>query len=253
MNRTGLLIALAIAAFVGLVFGLYPELDLKIAALFFDPASKRFVQNAYPWLGPIREAAMWLVTAFATPPVVAILLKVARPRAPMFMPGRAVLFLLATLALGPGLIVNAVLKEEWGRSRPIDVPQLGGAESFTPWWDPRGVCEKNCSFVSGDGAAAFWTVAPAVLAPPAWRPVAVGAALAFGAGVSVLRMAFGGHFLTDVVFAGVFMFLTIWLAHGLIYRWPRTRLTDETIERWQERTILPVHRAVAAMLGRRGG
>lgn len=253
MKRTGLLIALAIAALVGLVFGFYPEPDLKIAALFFNPASKRFVQTAYPWLGPIREAAMWLVTAFAAVPVVAVLLKVVRPRAPMFMPGRAVLFLIATLALGPGLIVNGVLKEKWGRSRPIDVPQFAGEERFTPWWDPRGTCPKNCSFVSGDGAGAFWMVAPAVLAPPQWRAVATTAALAFGAGVGLLRMAFGGHFFTDVVFAGVFVFLTIWLVHGFIYRWPRTRMSDEAIERWQEHTILPLHRAVAAMLGRRGG
>ena len=37
MNRTGLVIALAVAAVVGLVFGIWPDLDLKLAALFFDP------------------------------------------------------------------------------------------------------------------------------------------------------------------------------------------------------------------------
>jgi len=31
MNRTGLLIALAVAAVVGVVFGLYPELDLRLS------------------------------------------------------------------------------------------------------------------------------------------------------------------------------------------------------------------------------
>ena len=31
MNRTGLLIALAIAAVTGLVFGFFPDLDLRIA------------------------------------------------------------------------------------------------------------------------------------------------------------------------------------------------------------------------------
>ena len=39
MNRTGLVIAFAVAAAVGLVFGLRPDLDLKLAALFFDPES----------------------------------------------------------------------------------------------------------------------------------------------------------------------------------------------------------------------
>ena len=40
MNRTGLIIALAIAAVVGLLFGLDPSLDLRIAGWFYDPAKK---------------------------------------------------------------------------------------------------------------------------------------------------------------------------------------------------------------------
>ena len=42
MNRTGLFIALGLALVVGLLFGLYPELDLKLAALFYDAANKSF-------------------------------------------------------------------------------------------------------------------------------------------------------------------------------------------------------------------
>ena len=42
MNRTGLFIALGLSAFVGLLFGIFPELDLKLAALFYDPATKTF-------------------------------------------------------------------------------------------------------------------------------------------------------------------------------------------------------------------
>ena len=61
------------------------------------------------------------------------------------------------------------------------------------------------------------------------------AALAFGAAVGVLRMAAGAHFFSDVVFAGVFAFLVIWLTHGWLYRWPRTRITDEAVERRIER------------------
>jgi hypothetical protein len=34
-----------------------------------------------------------------------------------------------------------------------------------------------------------------------------------------VRAAGGGHFFSDVVFAGVFMFLLIWIMHGLLLRW----------------------------------
>ena len=42
MNRTGLFIALGLALVIGLLFGIYPELDLKLAALFYDAATKSF-------------------------------------------------------------------------------------------------------------------------------------------------------------------------------------------------------------------
>jgi membrane-associated phospholipid phosphatase len=48
-------------------------------------------------------------------------------------------------------------------------------------------------------------------------------------------MAAGAHFFSDVVFAGVFSFLVIWLVHGWLYRWPRTRISDEAVERALER------------------
>jgi membrane-associated PAP2 superfamily phosphatase len=247
MNRSGLIIALSVAVAVGFVFGFYPELDLALAGLFFDSTHKNFQLWWNPLVLFLRDVAMWIVAALVTPAFIALAVKLVLPRRRLFIAGRALVFLIATLALGPGLVTNVVLKDYWARSRPIDVPQFNGEEHFTAWWDPRGGCAKNCSFVGGEASGAFWTLAPAALSPPAWRPLAYGAALVFGAGVSVLRMAFGAHFFTDVVFAGVFTFLIIWLTHGLIYRWRKTRLSDEAVERALERLIMPGYNAVHAL------
>jgi len=250
MNRTGLIVALAVAVVVGLLFGLYPDLDLRIAALLFDPAKKDFILRLSPTAGFIRDLAMWIVAAIAAPAFIALAIKLLRPRSRLLIAGRALVFLIATLALAPGLVTNVVLKDYWPRSRPIDVPQFNGDERFTAWWDPHGGCPKNCSFVGGEASGAFWTLAPAALSPPAWRPAAYGAALLFGAGVSLLRMAFGAHFFTDIVFAGVFTFLIVWLTHGFIYRWRPTRFSDEAVERLIERIALPPYNAVNAMFRR---
>ncbi len=230
MNRTGLVIAFAIALVVGLIFGLRPELDLVLAAPFFDPQRDGFWRSLDPTYWRWRDIVTWLVTLVAAPAIVAPVLKLIRPRRPLVIPGRAILLMLITLALGPGVLTNMVLKEHWHRPRPIDVAQFGGDEHFRPWWDPRGDCPKNCSFVSGEASGAFWTLAAAAVTPPQWRALAYGTALVFGAGVSVLRMAAGAHFFTDVVFAGVLMFLVVWLVHGWLYRWPRTRITDADVE-----------------------
>jgi membrane-associated PAP2 superfamily phosphatase len=253
MNRTGLLIALAIAVLAGLLFGLYPELDLKISGLFFDPAKKDFMLRWVPLLGDLRDAAMWIVVGLIAPAFVALALKIGLPRRLLLVPGRAIVFLIATLALAPGLVTNVTLKDYWPRSRPIDVPAFNGEERFTAWWDPRGACPKNCSFVAGEGSGAFWTIAPAALAPPAWRPLAYGAALGFGVAISALRVGFGAHFASDAIFAGVLTFLIIWLVHGLIYRWPRTRFSDDAVERAIERIALPPHDFVMGLFGVRRG
>jgi lipid A 4'-phosphatase len=160
------------------------------------------------------------------------------------------LLLVATIALGPGLLTNVLLKNHWHRPRPIDVQQFAGDEHFTPWWDPRGDCPDNCSFVAGEPSGAFWTLAPAALAPPELRLVAYGAALAFGAGMGVLRIAAGAHFFSDVVFAGVFMYLVIWAVHGFIYRWPATRMNDAAIEDFLGRSGQAMRDAFAALARR---
>src|SRR5262249_17640523 len=197
-----------------------------------------------------RNESMWVITVLVAPAAVALALKVMLPFTRMLMAPRSAVFLVATLVLGPGLLVNVTMKDYWPRSRPIDVAELGGSERFVPWWDPRGVCPKNCSFVAGESAGAFWTIAPAALAPPPWRAVAYAGAVAFGAAVGALRIMFGGHFFTDVVFAGVLIFLVVWMVHGLIFRWPATRLSDEAVERALEGITMPLYRALARSLDR---
>jgi lipid A 4'-phosphatase len=256
MNRTGLAVALAVAVAVGVLFGVYPRLDLDLAGLFFDPQTHMFRVNAQLWVQHSRDAARWLVALIAAPAFLAIGGKLILPRRRMLIGGRAALFLALTLALGPGIVANTLLKDHWGRARPIDVTEFAGTDRFTPWWDPRGPCLDNCSFIAGEPSGAFWTLAPASLAPPQWRLLAYGAALAFGAAVGVLRMAAGAHFFTDVVFAGVFMYLVVWTLHGLIFRWRASRMNEDAVERPLARTGAAMRNALAALarrIGRRTG
>jgi len=239
MNRTGLFIALGLSLVIGLLFGIFPELDLKLAALSYDAATKSFPLKTSSVAAIARDAAMWIAWILALPALGAIIAKLFRPDKPMLMPGRAAVFLLVTITLSAGVLTNLTFKSYWSRPRPVVVMQFNGDKEFMPWWDPRGGCGRNCSFFSGEGATAFWTYAPAALTPPAWRPLAYVAATLFGVTTSVLRMAFGGHFFTDVAAAGLVSFLVIWLAYAFIYRWPATRLTDVQVEAALARLAAP--------------
>ena len=118
------------------------------------------------------------------------------------------------MALGPGLLVDG-MKDISHRPRPVQLREFGGTRDFRPFYQFDGACPRNCSFPSGEAAAAFWMLAPASLAPLPLRPAALGAALLFGLATGGLRMAFGGHFLSDVLLAGI---LTIGVALAL-RRW----------------------------------
>ncbi|HLL26178.1 MAG TPA: phosphatase PAP2 family protein [Xanthobacteraceae bacterium] len=229
MSRRGLLVALAFAAVIGLLFGFFPELDLKISGLFYDPAAGKFPLGASPVLRNVRDAAVWIQVILAAPAVIALAMRFVAPRAKPWMSARAAIFVIATLALAPGLLVNGILKSYWDRPRPAAVTEFGGSERFVAWWDPRGQCVKNCSFVSGETSSAFWTLAPAALAPAPWRLFAYASAVAFGAGMGIVRLVMGGHFFTDVVFAGLFTFMIIVLMHAVIFQ-PKARDSEPKTE-----------------------
>src|SRR4051794_13692017 len=233
MNRTGLFIALAIGISTGLLFGIFPQLDLSIAHMFYDSTGKHFVLGPVGFAEHLRRAAMWLAWGLAVPAIVAPFLKLLRPDKPLLVPGRAVIFLVTSLLLTAIVLPNIIFKEHWGRPRPITTVEFSGVQKFVPWWDTRGTNPHNGSFFSGEAATAFWTYAPAALTPPSIRPLAFIAATIFGLTTGLLRMAFGGHYASDVIAAGVAAFLVAWITHGAVYRWKTAGiLTNERIDQW---------------------
>ena len=218
--RVSLIILLALTLLTGAVFALWPELDLMGSAFFHGPDG--FAGNGNGLRGlrgilyflPVVVMGLFLlawvlgwVGGWFDLPV----LEALQPR------GRSVLFLALGLALGPGLLVNVILKDNWRRPRPLQVQQFGGPLEFRPWYKTDGACVKNCSFVSGETSGAFWLVAPASLAPAPLRLPAVALALGVGVLTGVMRVAFGGHFPSDALFAGLFTLLLVaWLRKILI-------------------------------------
>jgi membrane-associated PAP2 superfamily phosphatase len=246
MTRKSLLGVLALATMVGLIFAIHPDYDLAISGLF-APGPVPFPARFNYKLMILRDLSMWVVTVAALPSAIALIVKLARPRRPLLVRGRSIIFLIASLALAPGLIANTTLKDHWGRPRPIDVTEFGGSRTFKPWWDPRGTCPNNCSFVSGDASGAFWLMAPAALAPPAWRAASYAAAITFGAAVGFMRMTFGGHFFSDVFFAGIVVYLTIFICYRLIFC--SGLLSDAAIDAALTRGILALHRVLPRWRG----
>ena len=205
------LIALTLA-----VFALWPGVDLAVAHFFYDRGG--FIgRSGLERAGRDFFRAAPFVVLFAYIALYAARrLGVAVFWAPT---GRGVIFLIATLAIGSGLVVNLGLKDHAHRPRPVHVVEFGGTDEFRPWYRFDGACKANCSFVSGEAATGFWMTAPALLLPPPARAPALAFAIVFGVGASLLRLAFGGHFLSDVLLGGLIALWVVAVARRLL--WPR--------------------------------
>lgn len=230
MPVVGLVVIVAVTSLTAAIFVLNPQLDLAISAMFFDPVRKIFPAHNDWFLAGFRFVTSWVVAIVIAIACLSLIGKMLFPSRPALLPGRAMLLILMSIALGPGLVVNAGLKEHWNRPRPGVVKEFGGPMAFKPWWDASGQCRGNCSFVSGESAAAFAMLAPAALVAGPWRLPAIVAATVFGTLMAFLRVLFGGHFFTDVVFAGALSAMLVWTLHGWMYRWRPQAWSDEKIE-----------------------
>ncbi len=194
-----------------LLFLLVPELDLWFSALFYE-AGRGFVHGSAPWAQWFYIGSPILVKLWAAMLALLLLASLWRRFAALRRPA---LFLLVVLLLGPGLITSA-LKDHWGRARPAQIAEFGGDKRFTPAWVVSDQCEENCSFVSGHASGAFSLMALAwVFARRRRMWLALGAL--WGGHIGLIRIAQGGHFLSDVVFAGFVVYFTAELLARLVF------------------------------------
>jgi len=122
---------------------------------------------------------------------------------------REALFIVLFLALGPGLIVNVVLKNHLGRPRPQELAEFGGQYQFVQFWQ-RGTAGGNSSFPSGHAAIAFSLMAPWFFLhrkKPRPARLFLYAGILFGLLVGVGRIMQGAHFPSDILWAGGLVYL----------------------------------------------
>jgi len=218
-----ILAALGLFVVASLPFALWPGLDLAASAAFIG-ADGRFIGADSRWLAAIMDAITLGSRLFAALLLVATVLAWLPwppPRAPHAALRRGLLYVFATLALGPGLVVNTLIKDHSGRARPVTITEFGGERRFSPAFVVADQCPSNCSFVSGHAAFGAMPVAGAFLAATrrrrrAWLAAGFGSGFLVGLG----RMASGAHFASDVVVA---VFIVYFVAAACAFALLRAR------------------------------
>lgn len=198
---------------IGAIFLIWPSIDLWFSGLFYEPES-RFYLNKNSLVQAVYIGTKWLTGLAA----VILLGMMARTFIkPQHKTQRGpLLFLILALALGPGLMVNTVFKDQWDRARPVHITEFGGDKQFTPPIVMSDQCDKNCSFVSGHPASGYVLLALGYLGAFAnrrkWliRGVIIGGFIGFG------RIVQGGHFLSDVLFSFLVVLVTTHVLYLLL-------------------------------------
>lgn len=134
---------------------------------------------------------------------------------------KGALFCSLAILIGPGILINSVLKPNWGRPRPCDTVVFGGAYEYIPP-GTIGPYETAKSFPSGHASMGFVFLLPAFLLlrknPKAATCVFVVGFLC-GAGVGASRIAEGGHYLSDIAWSGAIVYFTGLTLYVGMYGW----------------------------------
>lgn len=202
--------------FLAAVFLLFPGIDLAISGLFFEPGSGFLREKAAPalWayegvkiLRDVLIGSLCILIALS-------LIFYRRGLAPL-LPRAA--YLLVVLALGPGLVVNGLFKDQFGRARPDKVTEFGGTSPFTPPFVISDACESNCSFVSGHASMGFYLLSFGFI-DRRRRRWWMAAGMLAGSYAGLMRMVQGAHFLSDVIFAFFAVYATALIVDAVFRR-----------------------------------
>ncbi|MCK5811030.1 MAG: phosphatase PAP2 family protein [Cocleimonas sp.] len=175
------------------------DIDLQVADFFYHP------ELSNPW--PLGDTIIWhffyQLGAILTMSIIAstLLIILLSSLKTSWQPYRIqAIFILLCFVIGPGLIVNTLLKENWGRPRPVHNASFGGTEQYVPPFKYNAQGEGN-SFPSGHSSLGFGFIAFWFLwykRRLKWANYALVFSLSLGCLFGFARMAAGGHFLSDV-------------------------------------------------------
>lgn len=191
-------------------FLIWPRFDLYVSEYFYDQNSGGFSLGQHVFADSIYSLTnmigLGIVIALPLMITSSYLLKNEFLAAQK----KSCVFLLSVCLLGPGLMVNTVLKDNWSRPRPRQVIDFGGSKVYESPFSPSFECEKCHSFVSGHASVGFFFFGLALLlSNRKWLLLPCIA----GGVIGAVRIVQGGHFFSDVVFSG----WVVWFCARILY------------------------------------
>jgi membrane-associated PAP2 superfamily phosphatase len=138
------------------------------------------------------------------------------------------IFLILALLIGPGFIINSVLKVHWGKPRPRETREFGGRWEYQRLFE-KGESGRGKSFPCGHCSMGYFFFAFYFVFKNKRRRLAflfLLFGLIYGSLIGFSRMAFGGHFPSDVLWAAFIPFLVPLVLYYFILDIPRRKVNN---------------------------
>jgi lipid A 4'-phosphatase len=206
-RREGRLEAVCLLALALLTAGLFASgtLDIAVARAFYhpEPLDHWPLTHRLPW-SLLYRAAPWVTATLVVAGLAALALGFGSARRDW---RRAAALVLLGVAVGPGLLANALFKDHWQHPRPRDLIEFGGPLHYVP--SPLIGAEGGASFPCGHCSVGFMLAAGWWIwkrRRPAWAAASLAGGLALGSLLGVGRLAAGAHFFSDIVWSALLAF-----------------------------------------------
>ncbi|MDY0152779.1 MAG: phosphatase PAP2 family protein [Candidatus Cloacimonas sp.] len=188
------------------------NLDIKIQSHYFSPLSGWAFENS-PISKFIYHYGNIPALIISIGSLVLFILGYSRIK---YLPFRKItIYLVLAMLIGPGIIVNSILKDNWGRPRPRDVVEFGGNYAYE---EPLtyDVSSPGKSFPCGHATTGFYFFALAFVLRKKSHLLSSGVfflAAVWGSIIGWVRVGQGGHFASDVLWAGVLVYLSCYFLY----------------------------------------
>ena len=224
INTNLIYTSIFVFASLTLFFILFPELDIQITSYFYN-SELGFMHKPNIIVQLLFRSIPLITKLFSISCLLYIVYLYIKHKNPKLILNSSAFFLLFTAIIGPGFIVNTVLKDNFGRARPNQIKEFNGSKEFTKAFVISNQCDKNCSFSSGHAAIGFYFTAIAYTASAMYFYRIYLLAITFGTLVGLSRIIMGGHFASDVVVSA----LIVLLFNHLIFIWWKKKTLASTL------------------------
>lgn len=209
-----------------LVLAFYPSADIGFSSIFYRGNNQFFVQHylvssSYFYEFVIRDVLMPLIVVFLL--FFPIILKFSKYLKTKFHQYNFkiidIFFIWVSAILVTG-VVSSLLKNLWGRARPVDTTIFDGDKIFTPWTFYSTQCLDNCSFVSGDASVGFFIACFYYITK---NNKFIYLSIIAGLIIGIVRIGAGAHFLSDILMSFVVVNMVLQVTRYLFEKWEKTK------------------------------